>query len=367
MSIKVFQLQKRDSEFVDIQDRFSINLQNKSIALADGTTQSFNSKIWAELITQGFTNNPILNSIELIEQFKKDSCSFKEVKPVFHENPAIAALQIEKVKKGGTATFLGLQFFDKNNFEIVCSGDTNLFKLTNNLILNTFPFSTREALDKNDYFLNSEELLNNKVNEDFFVRARFQLNVNETIILATDALSRFFLEFPDQINDFLKISSFEDFHNFCLRNWDDKKLQEDDISAIIIQDELKDCFELFCPIVNDVDIEDCIDVEIDSDEKDDNFKSIENAKNMLELKKELGEIKTQIQQLKERQKRSEILQYGIISMLFIFLAFSYLKFGRVNNAKIISKEILKKDAIIKNLKLQIKENKEEKKSDKIDR
>ena len=71
------------------------------------------------------------------------------------------------------------------------------------------------------------------------------MNVNETIILATDALSRFFLEFPDQLNDFLKISSFEDFHNFCLRNWDDKKLQENAVEHL---------FELYVKISTESEI-----------------------------------------------------------------------------------------------------------------
>jgi hypothetical protein len=344
MSIKVFQLQKRDSKYFDIQDRFSINSQKKSIALADGTTQSYNSKIWAELITKGFTNNPILNFPELIDQFKKDSHSFRKIEHVFDSTHAIASLQSVKSKKGGTATFLGLQFVEENLFEVICSGDTNLFKLTVDSELSAFPFSTRDALDANSHFLNSEDLLNEKVNEGYFVKARFQLNENEIVILVTDALSRFFLEYPRELIDFIKINSFEDFHNFCLKNWNEKKLQDDDISAIIIQDEMNDDCVIFCPPIEDRDADAGAGAGAGGKPID-----------MTEIKDELRGIKNEILQLKERQKRSEIFQYVIISMLFLLLAFTYLKFNRVNKEKSVSKENIKKSTGIKGLKLKEKE------------
>ena len=55
MDIKVLQLHKRVSyEFKHIQDKYALDSDTKIFALADGTTQSFNSEIWAEIITKEF-------------------------------------------------------------------------------------------------------------------------------------------------------------------------------------------------------------------------------------------------------------------------------------------------------------------------
>ena len=68
MDIKVLQLHKRASyEFKHIQDKYAINSDAKTFALADGTTQSFNSEFWAEIITKRFVANPIFNTSELIK------------------------------------------------------------------------------------------------------------------------------------------------------------------------------------------------------------------------------------------------------------------------------------------------------------
>src|SRR5690606_4527216 len=49
-----------------------------------------------------------------------------------------------------------------------------------------------------------------------------------------DALSRLILKRPKTISELLNIQTFEQLLNFCLTHWENKELQEDDISAIII-------------------------------------------------------------------------------------------------------------------------------------
>jgi serine/threonine protein phosphatase PrpC len=130
MDIKVLQLHKRASyEFKHIQDKYAINTNAKTFALADGTTQSFNSEIWAEIITKGFATNPTFNSIELISTFTKQVLEYKSAKFEFSSNPAKASLEKAKQNKGGTATFIGLHFTSENKIEVISCGDTNLFLL----------------------------------------------------------------------------------------------------------------------------------------------------------------------------------------------------------------------------------------------
>jgi hypothetical protein len=235
MDIKVLQLHKRASyEFKYIQDKYAINLDAKIFALADGTTQSFNSEIWAEIITKRFAEIPVFNSFELISSFTNQVAEYKNAKFEFSSNPAKASLEKEKQNKGGTATFFGLKFTRENKVEVISCGDTNLFLLNSENKVIGFPFSDVDSLDSNNYFVNTEQLLENKIDEKFFSLKSVEYKDNDKIIIATDALSRLILKEPTILSEILKIEEFDQLNDFCLKYWESKELQEDDISAIII-------------------------------------------------------------------------------------------------------------------------------------
>jgi len=235
MSITVLQLHKRASyEFKHIQDKYAINSETKTFALADGTTQSFNSEIWAEIITKEFITNPVFVPKELIITFTKQVAVYKSTKFEFSSNPAKASLEKAKQNKGGTATFIGLQFKEHNILEIISCGDTNLFLLNSENKVISFPFADVDSLDANNCFINTEQLLQNNIDETFFKTKSIEYNSNDKIIIATDALSRLILKKPTIISEILKIEDFNQLNAFCLKYWESKELQEDDISAIII-------------------------------------------------------------------------------------------------------------------------------------
>ncbi|MFB0924842.1 MAG: hypothetical protein QMB65_06120 [Vicingaceae bacterium] len=235
MGITVLQLHKRDSyEFKHIQDKYAVNSNSMTFALADGTTQSFNSEFWAEIITNKFVTNPTLIPNELINSFTKQVEEYKSAKFDFSSNPAKASLEREKQNKGGTATFIGLQFTTDNKIELISSGDTNLFLLNSKNKIIAFPFTDVDSLDANNHFINTEQLVQNKIDETFFKTKSIEYNSDDKIIIATDALSRLILKKPSILSEILEIGDFIQLKDFCLKYWESKELQEDDISAIII-------------------------------------------------------------------------------------------------------------------------------------
>ncbi|MBK7763306.1 MAG: hypothetical protein IPI46_08015 [Bacteroidetes bacterium] len=233
--IKLLQLHKRSSyEFKYIQDKCAINSETKTFALADGATQSFNSELWAEIITKGFVTNPTFNVNELISYFEKQVVEYKNTKFEFSSNPAKASLEKSKQNQGATATFIGLHFTTDNKIELISCGDTNLFLLNTKNEVTAFPFTNVDNLDANIHFINTEQLIQNKIDETFFKTKSIEYNSDDKIIIATDALSRLILKKPSVLSEILKIEDFNQLNDFCLKYWDSKELQEDDISAIII-------------------------------------------------------------------------------------------------------------------------------------
>lgn len=321
MDIKVLQLHKRSSyQFKNIQDKYAINIQNKSFALADGTTQSFKSEFWAELITKKFVSAPNFNAIQTIDSFKNEIAEFKNADFEFSSNPAKASLEKAKQKKGGTATFIGLQFTSENKVEIISCGDTNLFLLNSKNKVIGFPFSDVDSLDANNYFINTEQLHENILDETFFKLKTIGCKVNDRIILASDAISRLILKVPSTLSELLKIENFNQLNDFCLKYWERKELQEDDISLIII------------PVQNSGSVKI---IEPPSDfsfpkEKEEEFipASFPQNKHKIFTDMEFNEIRNQFNnlekdffQVKKNLKLNELLMKVVISLLLVNILF----------------------------------------------
>ena len=109
MSIIVYQIHKRSSYvYSNIQDKYAISPDHTVFALADGTTQSFNSDVWAQMLASQFVNAPCFHEPNLLKIFTQAAKLFKQRVVKFSDNPAKASLEKAKQQKGGTSTILAL-------------------------------------------------------------------------------------------------------------------------------------------------------------------------------------------------------------------------------------------------------------------
>lgn len=351
MSVKILQLHKRASyQFKNIQDKFALNEKQKCFALADGTTQSFNSEKWAEIITTNFVEKPVFVPEKLIELFTKSVEEYKSSKFEFSTNPAKASLEKTKMQQGGTATFIGLQFVQNNQIQLISCGDTNFFKISNE---NTecFPFSDVDALDANKHFINTEKLIEQKIDKTYFQTKTVSYSNNDVIILATDALSRLFLKEPKIILEFTAIENFDDLHQFCLKYWENKQLEEDDISAIIIKIESKNKVQIIQPN-NDFSFPEEKEEEFIPTSLTQSNNSELNNIDMQEIRHNFNGIAKDFNQVKKQLSFQQILTLLILGMLVINIFFIYL--SRPKKDDKIQKQLTEKTEKIKSLESELK-------------
>lgn len=335
MEIKVLQLHKRASvEYKNIQDKYNFSIANKCIALSDGTTQSFKSELWANMLVDNFVKAPLFDIKLLIDEFKKLGAKFNNSEFEFSSNFAIAAIEKNKKNKGGTATFIGVQIINESLLKIINCGDTCLFILKNNDVIK-FPFNNVEELDGNNYFINSSKVLNNEIEPEFFNQNEIIVSEEDIIILATDAISRLILRKPESIPLILNCSNFEEFKNFCELHWDNKELEEDDISVIIISTAKQDKISEIVP------------------PKEFSFPPIEekefvsfydntNSNNQLDIQ-EMEQLNRMIQQLFREtnylKNKLKLTQALLISALALLLLNTFLMFYFINKNKASKQEI----------------------------
>ena len=337
MNVRVFQLHKRSSyEYRNIQDKVAINQSNNSLAISDGTTQSFNSEIWAEIITKEFVGKPSFDAKVLLETFITSAKKFKERKFEFNANPAKAALEKDKLKKGSTATFIGLQY--KNNcVQAISIGDSNVF-LVNEQGITAFPFSDLDSLDANNDFINTEKLISDEIEVKSFKVSSFAIKQKNKLILSTDALSRLILKDSKVLKELMALKNFYEFKDLCLKYWEQKVLEEDDITAVIV-----DFYQVSDTVYNLP----AADFSFPKEEENiftpsTNYNDFENGKNdnnMHQINFIVNQLKEEIKDLKSKIKLHTVLLISIVALLiFNLLIVSIVWIHDTDNSSKLSKQ-----------------------------
>ena len=293
MPVKIFQLHKRSSyTYSQIQDKFSYSEGLKVVTIADGTTQSFRSELWANLLTGNFVLNPQFDKKSFLNSLGDSIHKFNAIDFTFSSNAALAYLEKQKMAMGATSTFMGLKF-DNNALEIISCGDGNIFIVNDEAKLKALPFSDIEALDNNKSFINTEKYT--EIEEEELYYNKVALDVNDKVIICTDALSRLLLQDESHLKQILQFKNYQDFFDFCISLWDAKKMQEDDITLVVVDNPNNFTTSTFVPSA---------DFEFEKEQVDEfiptpiNDNEMNDYKELIEaLRKEFYDINTKITKL----------------------------------------------------------------------
>jgi serine/threonine protein phosphatase PrpC len=320
MPVKILQLHKRSSyTFGNIQDKYAVSEDLSTFAIADGATQGFHSEKWAAQLAEKFVVQPFFDPIQWIETLRKEANVFKTVSFEYSANPAMASLEKTKEKKGATSTFVGVQLTD-NRIRLISCGDSNLLVVDKDKKAG-YPFNDLPALEANRFFLNTQQILEEKVTPDYFSSEVIQLQDHDAIILCSDALSRLLLALPETAELIIGISTFGELYQFCMEYWDNKQLQEDDITAIIIQQPIDKLTVILPP--EDFSFPKEQEIEFVPGNLSEQYL---NGEEMQDLRPQLFQLQQDILLLKKKSGFQEILLkicLGLIALNMFVLIFLY--------------------------------------------
>jgi hypothetical protein len=264
MVIRAFLTHKLSESYRDCQDSFDILLHNKSIAVADGISQSIFPKIWADLLTYHFVRDP---SVIFLEE--------KNVDPIRDEwCQRVAEVRLEKERqndpylwkldenlasgRSAGATFLGL-WFEGNTWSCLVIGDSCLVEVSEDNGITEIMSSKSEGEEFDNYpdYMDSSRLISQKGESKCF---HGELTGSEKLFLVTDALSDYLFGKRKE-NDFavvdalLSIQTQEEFEEMVseLRL---HGMTNDDTTLVIVENDGKEiwsvpfCTDLHCLIKN---------------------------------------------------------------------------------------------------------------------
>ncbi len=168
-------------------DSFKSNDDGLRIAISDGATESSFSKEWANILVNSFSNKTfdLENDsflLGLVNQWKE---KIKDIDLTWFAS--------QKVNAGAYATFLGIDLdLRAATWSAVSVGDSCLFVVREGQLLKSFPLTNESEFGNNPDLISSLE--NGNLNlETKIKKMSGTLRAGDLIILATDALSAWFL------------------------------------------------------------------------------------------------------------------------------------------------------------------------------
>ena len=365
MRTRIFQLHKRSSYvFSAIQDKICFDNRKQIYAISDGATQGYKSEIWSEKLVKSFVDKPNFEVNSLLQDFKNYAESFQKIPNTENSNPALRALEERKRIQGGFATFMGVKI-EGGELEYISSGDVCGFVKSND-ILQGFPFSKVEELDQDKGFLGTQKVINGENKAEQFRQGKISLKKGDRVILMTDAIARLTLRDKSILDRILSFRNYEDFFQFITKEWENKRLEEDDITIGIIEvsDDIQE--EVYLPSSNfSFPKEERPIIQFNQFNTD--KMSLEEIKKHLQiLDKKVKSLEEEKQKLynKIEQKSFAIRIFNFILVVVLLTTYHYLFNGKENEVKSVNKtsEVVNKKGSEKNVQKKDK-NKSNQKND----
>lgn len=253
MKIRAFITHKKAEYFKDCQDRFSINPDTKSVAVSDGMSQSYQQKIWAEMLVNAYTTNtewiPNQASVKAVapQWFQKVNQFIQELRDanapqwlIIMNNNALAQ------QKSAGATFCGIRF-NGDEWSGYVLGDSCLIEIANNKIQKLYTSQTGDAFDNHPDYFDSNPLKNGKGDS---LAIKGTLDQSTTIILVSDPFSDLLNEKQklgneeDFVKQLLAINNHDEFEKLVADWRDNYNMHNDDTTIIIIEHDDCDSFNV---------------------------------------------------------------------------------------------------------------------------
>ena len=238
MRIKAFITHKDQESFCDCQDRFRVNKDTKSIALADGMSQSIFQKIWAQLLVDNYTT---------IEQWEPTIGSVRELGPQWYEQvmaiipslmPAAQRRSRNSLAMGMSAgsTFVGIRFND-NKWEGWVLGDSCLIVVDKENRIVKIESSQEGQFDSHPDYFDSNPNKEGK-GQPKIISGKLQQGYK--LLLVSDPFSDILYnkqgseKVKDLICELIAIENHETFETVVAK-WREQGMHNDDSTLIIVE------------------------------------------------------------------------------------------------------------------------------------
>jgi len=227
----------KDSNYPEAtEDAVEIDHDVERLAISDGASESFDSRIWAQLLVGSFVSSPGINPDWLADLIRQYNAR--------HDVATLSWSKQSAFERGSFATLLGIEAFPVHStVDILSVGDSLAVLLSNSEMIDSFPYKDPAQFQLRPELFSTNMPHNGFISEhDFFCRHHKTWNLgpleSPIVLCMTDALGEWALrqlqEGTPQWETLMSIRNVTQLQSFVSTEREHRRMRVDDVTLVSI-------------------------------------------------------------------------------------------------------------------------------------
>jgi len=238
LQLRQLLLPKLDQEVSECEDVIAVDTQAARFAVADGATEAFDARNWADRLARHWVQR---KSTLTVEEFREwVAAEGRELHDSWN-GLTLSWYSEEKARKGSFAALVGVEFDLKSElptWQAIALGDTCLLHCRNKMLLKSLPLCRSECFNSAPVLVASDSTLHQSSMPSVVTDSGTCQN-GDVLLLMSDAaaawcLQRFETGDPD-VDQFLRTKSDEELREFFDAERMAGRIRNDDLAIVRIE------------------------------------------------------------------------------------------------------------------------------------
>lgn len=223
------------------EDAWAANEPGTCIAVADGASESYDSRAWAQLLVRAYVQDQGISAQWVADRVQAYLATVDYL--------SLSWSQQAGFDRGSFGTLLGLGLAaNGRDAEVLAIGDSLAVHVRQNVLVASFPFTEAEQFDARPQLLSTLSAANDFVSDSEFFKAdsscTWVLEPGDLVFLVTDAVGHWLLSEAkggNAVQVLSDIDSLEDFESLVVAMRQERRMRLDDSTLIrVVVDEEED-------------------------------------------------------------------------------------------------------------------------------
>lgn len=238
LQLRQLLLPKLDHEASECEDVIAVDTQTCRFAVADGATEAFDARSWAERLAQNWVGN---ESTLTVEEFRKWVADEGQELHESWNGLSLSWYSEEKARTGSFAAFVGVELDLKTDapaWKAIALGDACLLHCRDGALLYSLPLSQSDSFSSTPVLVASDPALHETSMQSVVVDAAGCQN-GDVLLLMSDAVAAWCLQtFENKVLDapaFLSTKSDQELQTFFDEERLAGRIRNDDLAIVRIE------------------------------------------------------------------------------------------------------------------------------------
>jgi hypothetical protein len=239
LQVRQFLLPKLGHEASECEDVIAVNTHASRFAVADGATEAFDARNWADRLASRWVQNDSALTAEAFREWVTQEG--RELHDSWN-GLSLSWYSEEKARTGSFAAFVGVELDlktgDTPSWKAIALGDACLLHCRNGTLLKSFPLSRSDSFNTAPVLVASDPSMHETTMKSLIVESG-ACESGDTLLLLSDGVASWFLERLEKndsaANDFLQTQPDEQVTQF----FDDERLKgrmrNDDVAVLRVE------------------------------------------------------------------------------------------------------------------------------------